>query len=113
MYDPATAECWKGQIAAAVGKAPKPLDGPVFVHAELFFRRPQGLNRKKDPDGAIRHVKKPDADNCGKALLDCLTGLGWWHDDSQVCHLVVSKYYTEKNGAPGSRIVIKQLGVEL
>lgn len=111
VYDAGTAEGWKSLIAmAARGHCPKiPLAGPLCVDIDLYFPRPQRLLRAKDPEGAIRHTAKPDRDNLDKAALDCLTQLGFWGDDAQVCDGRVRKFYASKHGPAGARIEIQQI----
>jgi Holliday junction resolvase RusA-like endonuclease len=112
MYDPGTAEGWKGCIAmAAETHCPAvPLDGPVSVSIDFLFQRPGRLLRKKDPDGRIPHVAKPDRDNCEKAVLDALTQLGFWRDDAQVCAGEVRKYYCARDEPAGAIITISDEG---
>ncbi len=109
VYDPGTAEGWKGAIALAVGKhlPEKPIEGPVRVLIDFFMPRPKRLMRKRDSDEAIPHVSKPDVDNLAKAVLDCLTEIGMWGDDSQVWRLDVRKLYHAKNHRPGACIYIR------
>jgi Holliday junction resolvase RusA-like endonuclease len=110
VYDPATAEGWKGSIALKAGQViqgpPPMLDMPLRVVIIFYFQRPARLIRKKDPDGLIPHTAKPDSDNAAKAVLDCLTSIGMWRDDSLVYSLSVEKYYAVKGKAPGARISI-------
>lgn len=114
IYDPGTAEGWKGLIAyyAKCETPATPIEGPVRVDADFYFPRPGRLLRAKDPAGPIRHVAKPDRDNLDKALLDTLTTLGFWRDDAQVCEGEVRKFYVGKNGTPGARVVIETLDNE-
>jgi|TARA_R110000824_G_scaffold171454_3_gene349089 Holliday junction resolvase RusA-like endonuclease len=66
----------------------------------VIFKRPQRLNRKKDPDGLIPHTGKPDLDNVIKSILDGMNGRTY-KDDSQVCSFgECAKYYSEKDGKP-------------
>ena len=37
---------------------------------------------------------KPDTDNMIKLVKDCMTKLGYWHDDAQVCRELVEKFYS-------------------
>lgn len=108
VYDSATAEGWKGLIAEAARKyLPKePIEGPVSVYCRFLFKRPQRLMRKKDPIERIPHTAKPDRDNLDKAVLDTLTQIGFWRDDSQVCAGKVEKFYCRKDGSPGAEILI-------
>jgi Holliday junction resolvase RusA-like endonuclease len=108
VYDKGTAESWKSDIAlAARTYLPRsPLDCPLRLTVAFFFPRPVRLFRKSDPDGAIPHTAKPDADNALKAVMDCLTAIGMWRDDALVCSTVVEKFYAAKTQAPGAVIQI-------
>lgn len=111
VYNPATAEGWKGQVALAAREhlPEEPLDEPLYVL--LFFRlpRPKRLMRRQDPDDAIWHIGKPDVDNLTKAVLDALTQIGMWRDDSLICMQRTTKVYHEKTGRPGAWVVIRPL----
>ena len=108
VYDPATAEGFKAAIAlAALPHRPaKPLAGPLRVTIAFYMPRPQRLNRKRDPDEQIPHTAKPDCDNLAKAVLDALTDIGLWVDDSQVYSLNITKQYHAKGERPGALIHI-------
>lgn len=110
VYDPGTAEGWKASIAiAAQHQIPKePLDCPLKVRMQFFFKRPLRLLSKKAPDEHIRHIGKPDCDNLEKAVLDALTQIGFFRDDSLVCDLHTEKFYSRKNGRPGMWIEISK-----
>lgn len=114
VYDPGTAEGWKGQIALAVQGLlpPAPIAGPVYVSITFYLPRPKRLMRKKDPDEEIPHTGKPDLDNLVKAVFDALTQVGLWEDDSQVYSSVVHKVYVAKGGRPGAGIMVKPLAEE-
>lgn len=108
VYDPGTAEGWKGLVALAARPhlPTAPLEGPVRVSTIFYFKRPGRLLTKSAPAGLIPHTAKPDADNAIKAVLDSLTLVGMWRDDAQVMSLVVEKHYAERNQAPGALIQI-------
>ncbi len=101
VYDPHTAEGWKSAIADAARPhcPPEPWRGPVEVRLAFTFKRPkkhfrQGKHADQLRDDApTLHTKKPDADNLAKAVLDAMTMLGFWKDDSQVASLLVMKQY--------------------
>ena len=111
VYDPGTAEGWKGAIALAAREhlPTAPLQGPIRVSATLMFRRPKAhyiagkVERGLRPGAPLYHTGKPDRDNCEKAVTDCLTTLGMWRDDGQVCGGEVVKVYSD---APGAEIRI-------
>ena len=113
VYESHTAEGWKSAVAeAAKSHLPeKPLEGPVGLLIELYFPRPKSHSTKKGvrEDAPYWHTSKPDADNAAKAIMDALTVLGFWRDDSQVYDLRCRKIYTPRSGniAPGAIIEIK------
>jgi Holliday junction resolvase RusA-like endonuclease len=100
VYDPATAEGWKSQVADAFRfhRPATPILGPVSVRL------------KKDPPGPIWHTAKPDRDNCEKAVLDALKVLRIFKDDAQVCTGgPTEKYYCAVDGKPGLAITVEEL----
>lgn len=113
MYDSGSAEGWKGQIAlAARFCASLGILGPVRVDIDFMFPRPKAHFRtgkhagELRPDAPVWHTSKPDRDNAEKAVLDCLTQLGVWRDDCQVCAGEVTKRYSNR---PGATIAITKL----
>lgn len=130
VYDPGTAEGWKGLVALALrphlhrllrvaAEEPLAYDSascyvPIAASwsVEMLFRmpRPASMRRRKPhpEDGEIPHAKKPDVDNLAKAVLDVCTTLRVWHDDAQVVDLRVRKvYHADKGGTPGLQLTIK------
>lgn len=97
MYDPGTAEAWKSQVAIAwnQSKNKQTYEGPVKLTLSFWFKRPKAHYRKSGlkPDAPDWHAGKPDADNAAKAVMDALTQLGAWRDDSQVAELIITKKY--------------------
>lgn len=81
-----------------------PLDGPLAVEIDLYFRCPPSDCRAKAPRPRRRHAKRPDVDNVVKNLLDLLNGLAW-RDDGQVCELMARKWIAAQGEQP--RIVIR------
>lgn len=74
-----------------------PEDVPLGVRINAYFPIPKSTSKKKRAQmesGDIMHLKKPDCDNVAKAILDSLNGIAY-NDDSQVCRLTVTKYYSE------------------
>ena len=77
-----------------------PLSGPVALWVTFNF----STKDKKKWNKA--KVTRPDTDNMVKALKDVMTAAGFWNDDSQVYHEVISKYWS----AEGSiRVVIREM----
>lgn len=111
VYDPKTAEGWKGQIAMALKPLIplEPIQDPVRVDITFFMPRPKihygtGRNAKKlKPSAPSWFDKKPDRDNLDKVVLDVLTDLQIINDDALVCDgRIVKKYHF----SPGCRITV-------
>jgi len=103
---------WKADIKSAYQNLPlfgdPPLSGPLKVAIDIFLPRPKRLMRRRDPDGPVLHIAKPDRDNVEKAILDALKGVAFV-DDCQVCAGEVRKFYHEKDGRPRAEIEIKEI----
>ena len=50
----------------------------------------------------------PDTDNLNKLLKDCMTKLGFWNDDAQVCREIIEKFWV-KSSPSGIWIRVRQL----
>lgn len=114
VFNPAEAEGWKGLIslAARVHCPPSPLNVPLALSVAFYLPRPKSLMRRKDPDEAFPATCKPDLDNALKAVMDCLTQLGFWRDDALVTDLVARKLLCAKNGRPGALVTIRAVNLE-
>jgi len=114
VYDPGTAEGWKSQIAvAAHDHIPHtPIAGPLALTLEFIMPRPKSHYRTGKNAGQLRddapawHTGKPDRDNLEKAVMDALTQLGFWVDDSQVCDGPTTKRYAKPGERTGVEIWI-------
>lgn len=113
VYDPATAEGWKSQIAIAAKPFAQfvPLSGPVLANLEFYFARPKSHYRTGKNAGELKpnapqwHTTKPDRDNLDKAVLDALSQLGMWNDDCQVCAgTIQKKYIPTPHSRPGVNV---------
>lgn len=119
VYDPGTADGWKLQVSiSAKPFVPKaPLTGPLKVDLMLYFPRPKSHYRTGRHAGVLRddapkwHTSKPDRDNAEKAILDQLTVMRFWNDDSQACLGLISKQYETDRG-PGCEVSIWPLTAE-
>ncbi len=109
VYDPGTADNWKRIVAYQVKEdwSGEAFTGPVAVALNFVMPRPKGHYRtsKHLVEGeALKHsapsmhTSRPDADNLAKAVLDALTNLQVWKDDSQVAQLNITKCYGEIAG---------------
>lgn len=104
VYNPDVADDWKEKIRIAIFNgmpssfSDRPSDGAFAVAMHFQFKRPQshltrtGILRT----GALfEHLKKPDADNLAKAVLDAISdSQRVWKDDAQVVELAVTKSWT-------------------
>lgn len=108
VYDPGTAEGWKGQVALAARPYLPPvlIDAAVGVQLDFFLPRPRGHfgRRGLKPSAPEYPIGKPDLDNLAKAVLDALVAIGFLRDDRLVRRLSVSKHYAEN--APGCHLRI-------
>lgn len=43
-------------------------------------------------------TEKPDTENLNKALVDCMTQLGFWADDAQVVSEIIEKFWAKIPG---------------
>lgn len=71
------------------------IDKPLKVEIIIGLKVPVSFSKKKKQealDDKIRPLKRPDVDNCSKAILDSLNGIVY-PDDKQIVELSVKKYY--------------------
>ena len=106
VYDPGTAEGWKGQVAlAAKDHLPAaPIRTPAALWLRFHLPRPKahfGRGGLK-PTAPRPHTAKPDADNLAKAVLDALVAMGCLHDDRLVWSLRITKCYAA--ATPGCQV---------
>lgn len=80
-----------------------PLDGPVALTVEWHFFS------KTHKEGTWR-VTRPDTDNLQKLLKDCMTRVGFWKDDAQVCREEVTKRWSRQQ--PGIHIKVVSIDDE-
>ena len=114
VYDAGTAEGWKSCIAVAARKhlPAEPLTGPINLTIDYYLRRPKchfGKGGVKPAHAGANHCQKPDLDNLDKAVMDALTQLRMWVDDSQVCHKKSAKYWGDHEFQHGANISLIQL----
>ena len=73
-------------------KTETPLEGPVRLITKWIY--PKGTDKQH---GEYK-TSKPDIDNMQKLLLDCMTKLKFWNDDSQIASLIAEKFHGEVPG---------------
>lgn len=69
-----------------------PLTGPLSLTVVWSFKASKTHKTK------TWKTTKPDTDNLQKVLKDCMTQLGFWQDDAQVCWETVFKVWDERSG---------------
>lgn len=98
-FEKVIAMCWETQTNC--GKVPSKT--PICVFIEAAFPIPKSVSKKRRELMISQpHIKKPDADNVAKAVLDALNGVAY-EDDSGIYYLTVHKLYAEE---PSIRIVL-------
>ena len=92
FYDPPAVKAAREKLTANLaGHRPeKPMNGPVEIRTLWLF--PKG---KAHRHGEWR-ITKPDTDNLQKLLKDCMTKVGFWHDDAQVVREITEKRWSDE-----------------
>ena len=73
------------------------LDGPVSHSISLEWPYRASERRYIVNTGApVPHITRPDLDNLAKMVLDGLTTIGAWQDDSQVWQLSIMKRWARE-----------------
>ena len=101
-YEAKVRHCWRASRLPGFGA-----DTPVAVTITACHPIPASASKKARQameGNTVLPMRKPDADNIAKAVLDALNGLAY-ADDKQVVCLTVCKRY----GAP--RVVVELLEV--
>lgn len=74
------------------------LEGAIRARIEVYYKIPKSYTKKRVQairDGLEMPLKKPDADNIAKIVLDSLNKIAF-DDDAQVVELTVIKRWTEE-----------------
>ena len=87
------------RLAARAAYDGPPFDCPLVVDIDFVFPRSKSQIWKKQSMPRMWHTKKPDRDNCDKAVLDALNGI-LWIDDCQICRGTIAKYIAAGNEQP-------------
>lgn len=77
----------------------KYLEGAIRARIIAYYKIPKSYSKKrieKILEGQEQPIKKPDADNIGKIILDSLNDIAF-HDDSQIVDLRIIKRWTQEN----------------
>ena len=76
------------------------MKGPVRLMVKWCFPM-----TGKHKDGEWK-TSRPDTDNLQKLLKDCMTDVGFWKDDAQVCSEIIEKFWA---AVPGIFISAEEL----
>lgn len=92
FYDPPAVKAAREKLTAHLaGHRPeKPMNGPIELRTLWLF--PKGKTHRH---GEWR-ITKPDTDNLQKLLKDCMTKVGFWHDDAQVVREIAEKRWSDE-----------------
>ena len=74
------------------------LDGRISIEIIAYMKIPKGTSKAKFEEmitNKISPIKKPDADNIGKVVLDALNKVAF-KDDNQVSKIMIEKRYGEE-----------------
>lgn len=110
-YEAGTAEAWKSDIASAFKDlAGARISHPIDLRIRFYMPRPKS-HFKKDgsfsSEAFCAHLKTPDLDNLEKAVMDALTHIGVWVDDSYVVEKHTYKDW-QKHGEPAGAYITIQ-----
>lgn len=94
FYEPAELKTARAKLMAYLGQhvLDKPYGRPVRLVVKWCFPI-----TGKHSDGEYK-ATRPDIDNIQKLLLDCMTDLGFWKDDSLIVSLVAEKFWAKLSG---------------
>lgn len=77
----------------------KYLEGAIIARIIAYYKIPKSYSKKRVKailEEGVHSLKKPDADNIAKIILDSLNDIAF-HDDSQVVELIAIKRWTQEN----------------
>lgn len=106
-------ELWKSEIEKDNSRKVINKDHPIFpkgtplsLNVKWCFPIDKDKKSMHDVADGTYRITKPDTDNLQKMLKDCMTELGFWYDDAQVCEEHIGKYWST---TPGIWISINKL----
>jgi Holliday junction resolvase RusA-like endonuclease len=76
----------------------KPYKGPIYLQIKWVYDWRKSETKKTRKLGRLPCDTRPDVDNICKIILDIMTRLAYWHDDSQVAQLHFSKEWGDTPG---------------
>lgn len=98
------AEQWRRILQPAAPK--KPMEGALCLSIEFVYPWRESEKASIRQQFALYPIPtRPDAENIFKLCGDVMTELGFWHDDSQLADLRISKWWGD---VPGVAIELTQ-----
>lgn len=84
------------------------LEADLGVEIKFYFQIPKSTSKKNKVlmlGGLIRPSKKPDIDNCIKAITDALNTIAY-KDDNQIVEVRAYKYYSDE---PRAEVILSEI----
>lgn len=109
-YTPPKTKEYEERVRRAYPGAKYADDAMLRLEIDAFFPVPKSKRKSEKEKMAaniIRPVKKPDADNVIKAIMDALNGAAY-HDDAQIVEVRCRKWYAQ-NDDPRVEIYIEEI----
>ncbi|MGH7919963.1 MAG: RusA family crossover junction endodeoxyribonuclease [Candidatus Dormibacteraceae bacterium] len=101
---------WEIRQAWMARHGDRPAMGPLRVEVIALLQMPKAVPKRDR--ATVLPMKRPDADNLAKTVLDGLKGVAW-RDDAQIVDLRVRKAYVASGAAPGWLIKLRDLTLPL
>lgn len=111
IYTPTKSDKWEKRagfimLANHEGWA---VSAPMKLVVRAVVKRPQRLNRRKDPPGRVQRTAKPDTDNVIKAVADALQKGGVIVDDRFIVEWHGFSLYAAKEEGPCVEVELYEL----
>ena len=111
VYTPSSADEWRDTVKRGLNRhAGKNIEGAFAVKLSFFLKRPKAHFRTGRFSHILRedapeyHTYKVDVDNLSKLVLDVMTKIAYFKDDSQVTLLYVTKAWASDLEDEGVKI---------
>lgn len=98
-------QTWWHILEPAKAQLSQPLEGPLALNITLTYPHTKSTPKRLREEELPMSVK-PDLDNVVKALLDTMTHMAFWNDDSQVFALQLLK---QRGPEPGIELQLYEV----